>query len=407
MFGAALDQFKVVDLSGHIAGPLCAKLFADYGAEVIKVEPPGAGDPSRSIGPFFKDDPHPEKSLLFFYLNCNKQGVTLNLDTVLGRDTLLAIVKDADVLIESFPPGHMDRLGLGYSTLERLNPGLVVTSITPFGQNGPYRDYLGNDLIYYAMSGMMYASGAYHREPLKHGHPQSYYMGGMIAAYATSAALFSRALTGQGQHIDLSLQESVAAHHYDSATRYSYTGTIERRAPKVESGSFKGVRFEGIVPGKDGFISPTMQRGRPTAPFSEYVTFLGHPELDDERFADRQLIAEHRQELDDVLLPLIREWKKADYFNTFMSSGFVAGVVQTSEDLANCPQLEERGYFTEVEHPVIGRVKVPGEIFRLPECPWSLRSPAPLLGQHNEDVYCGKLGYAKERLVALRQLGVI
>ena len=407
MAATALGQFRIIDLSTHIAGPLCTKMFADYGAEVVKVEPPGAGDPSRNIGPFFKNDPHPEKSLLFFYLNCNKQGVTLNLETAAGRNILLSLIKDADALIESFPPGYLAKLGLGYEELEKINPGLVVTSITPFGQDGPYRDYAGNDLVYYAMSGMMYASGAHDREPLKHGHPQSYYMGGMIAAYATSAALFSRALTGQGQHIDLSLQESVAAHQYDSATRYSYTGTIERRAPKVESGSTKGTRFEGIVPGKDGYIAPTMQRGRPTAPFSDYVALLGHPELNDTKFASRQLIAEHREELDDVLLPLLKEWKKEDYFNTFMSEGFVAGVVQTSEDLVNCPQLKERGYYTEVEHPVIGKIKVPGEMFRLPECPWSLRSPAPLLGQHNEAVYCGELGYTKEDLVTLRQLRAI
>ena len=407
MTETALGQFRIIDLSTGVAGPLCTKMFADYGSEVIKVELPGSGDPSRSIGPFFHDDPHPEKSLLFFYLNCNKQGVTLNPETVAGKNLLLALIKDADTLVENFPAGYLESLALGYEELEKVNPGLVVTSITPFGQNGPHRDFAGNDLIYYAMSGMMYSSGAHDREPLKHGHPQSYYMGGMTAAYATSAALFSKALTGQGQHIDLSLQESVAAHHYDSATRYSYTGTIERRAPKVESGSFKGTRFEGIVPAKDGYIAPTMQRGRPTAPFHEYITLLGHPELDDDRFADRHLIAEHREALDEVLLPLLKQWDKAEYFNTFMSEGFVAGVVQTSEDLINCPQLKERGYFTEVVHPVIGRIKVPGEMFRLPECPWSMRRPAPLLGQHNEAVYCEKLGYTKKDLVAFRQQGII
>ena len=407
MTETALGQFRIIDLSTGVAGPLCTKMFADYGSEVIKVELPGSGDPSRSIGPFFHDDPHPEKSLLFFYLNCNKQGVTLNPETVAGKNLLLALIKDADTLVENFPAGYLESLALGYEELEKVNPGLVVTSITPFGQNGPHRDFAGNDLIYYAMSGMMYSSGAHDREPLKHGHPQSYYMGGMTAAYATSAALFSKALTGQGQHIDLSLQESVAAHHYDSATRYSYTGTIERRAPKVESGSFKGTRFEGIVPAKDGYIAPTMQRGRPTAPFHEYITLLGHPELDDDRFADRHLIAEHREALDEVLLPLLKQWDKAEYFNTFMSEGFVAGVVQTSEDLVNCPQLKERGYFVEVVHPVIGRIKVPGEMFRLPECPWSMRRPAPLLGQHNEAVYCDELGYTKKDLVAFRQQGVI
>ena len=159
MLDTALGQFKVIDLSTHIAGPLAAKMFADYGSEVLKVEPAPAGDPARCVGPFFHDDPHPEKSLLFFYLNCNKRGVSLNLETAAGRKLLLDLIKDADVLLESFPAGYLASLGLGYDELERVNPGLVVTSITPFGQFGPYRDYAGSDLVYYAMSGMMYSSG--------------------------------------------------------------------------------------------------------------------------------------------------------------------------------------------------------------------------------------------------------
>ena len=403
---SALGQFRVIDLSTDIAGPFCTKWLADYGADVIKVEPP-SGDPARSIGPFFKDDPHPEKSLLYFYLNCNKRGVTLNIETAAGRELLLSLLKDADVLIESYRPGFLDELGLGYSQLEQLNPGLIFTSIAPFGQTGPYRDYLGNDLIFYALSGMMYTSGAYGREPLKHGHPQSFYMGGITAAYATAAALFSRSLSGRGQHVDLSLYETVAAHEYGSSTRYVYTGTVERRAPKIESGSFKGTRFEGIVPAQDGYISPSLQRGRPRASFAEYAQLLGRTELDDARFATQELISQNGPEMDDVLLPGLKEWDKFDYFNTAMAEGYVAGVVQTPENLVNCPQLEERGYFTEVEHPIIGKIKVPGEMFRLPECPWSLQRPAPLLGQHNEEVYVGELGYTSQELVKLRQLGVV
>ncbi|MBM3924540.1 MAG: CoA transferase [SAR202 cluster bacterium] len=408
MPGLALDHFNVLDLSGNIAGPFCAKLLADYGAEVIKIEPPGHGDPARSAGPFFKDDPHPEKSLLYFYLNCNKRGVTLNLENSSGRKIFLELVKKADVLIESFLPGYMAKLGLGYEDLEKINPGLVVLSITHFGQDGPYKDYAGNDLAYYAMSGMMLTSGAYAREPLKHGHPQSYYMGGIIGSYTVSAALFSRYMTGEGQHIDLSLAECVAAHNYDSATRYVYSGTIERRAPKVEAFSTKGIQYEGIVPTKDGYISPTMQKGRPTAPFKEYATLLGHPELENPKYDTRQKVLDNREEVDDLLLPIIKnEWKKFDYYNTFMEEGFVAGVVQTSEDLVNCPQLDERGYFIGVEHPVIGKIKYPGEMFRLPDSPWSLRRPAPLLGQHNREVYCRELKYSKDDLVLLRQQGAI
>ncbi|MDP6102671.1 MAG: CoA transferase [Dehalococcoidia bacterium] len=398
---------RIIDLSTNVAGPFGAKLFADYGADVIKVESPRVGDPARRTGPFFHDDPHLEKSLLFMYLNNNKRGITLDIRTAAGRDAFRSLIESADALIENCAPGYLSGLGLGYKDLENINPQLVVTSVTSFGQSGPYSGYAGNDLVHYAMSGLMYASGAYDREPLKHGHPQSLYMGGMTAAYATSAALFGRSLIGRGQHVDLSLQEVVASHHYPGPTRYAYTGVIERRASKVEGGSLKGTRFEGIVPASDGYIGPSTQKGRQRPPFSEYAALLGRPDIDDPKFATPQLRNQNAQELDDVILPILREWSKFDYFNTTMSDDWVAGVVQTPEDLINCPQLEERDYWAEIDHPVIGKIKVPGEVFRLPESPWSLRSPAPLLGQHNEDVLCGDLGYTRQDLVLLRQQGVI
>ena len=403
----ALGQFRIIDLSTGIAGPFCTKYLADYGADVIKIELPGVGDQARSTGPFFHNEPHPEKSLLFLYLNCNKRGVTLDIQSASGREILLSLLKEADALIESYSPGFLAGLGLGYDELEEVNPGLVMTSITPFGQTGQYRDYSGNDLIYYAMSGIMYTSGAYDREPLKHGHPQSLYMGGMTAAYATSAALFSRTFTGEGQHIDLSLQEVATTHPFASTARYAYQGAIERRAPKREEGSIKGTRFEGIIPARDGYIGPTLQRGRQRPAFTEYAELLGRPDIDDPRFATQDLRNQHSEELDALLRPILREWKRLDYFNAAMADGWVAGAVQTSEDLVNCPQLDERGYFTEVEHPVIGKIKFPGELFRLPEAPWSLRYPAPLLGQHNQEIYCGELGYTREELVLLRQQGTI
>ena len=403
----ALGGFRVIDLTTHISGPFCTKLLADYGADVIKIEHPGRGDPSRTIGPFAHDDPHAEKSLLFFYLNCNKKGITLNIESVMGKKILLSLIKDADLLVESYSPGFLEHLGLGYSDLEKINPGLVFASISPFGQYGPHRDYVGNDLIYYAMSGMMYESGAYDREPLKHGHPQSYYMSGIIAAYTASAALYSKCITGYGQHIDLSLQESVASHNFNGPTRYTYTGTIERRAPKVENGSFKGTGFEGIVPSKDGYVSPTMQRGYSTSSFVDYVNALGYADIGEHKFTDDRLITKNVQEMSHIILPLIKQWNKQDYFNTLMSQGFVAGSVQTSEDISNCPQLKERGFFVEFDHPVIGPIKVPGPMFHLTEFTPNLGCPAPLLGQHNRNVYRDLLGIPDKRIVKLRQLGII
>ena len=401
-----LGQYRVLDLSTGISGPFAARLFGDYGSDVIKVESPGVGDPSRRLGPFHHDEPHPEKSLSYLYLNNNKRGVTLSLETAQGRQIFKEMLKKADGLIESYDPGYLDSLGLGYEEIEQINPRVVVTSITPFGRSGPYRDFQGNDLLYQAMGGIMYTSGAYGREPLKHGHPQTLWMGGIIAAYATSAALFTAMLNGQGQNIDLSMAEVAASHHYTSSIRYIYNGSIERRAPKIESGSTKGTKFEGIVSAQNGHIGPTFQKGRQRASFAEYVGLLGRADLDDARFATESDRQQHLEELDEILLPVLKEWNKFDYFNTTMSEGFVAAVVQTSEDLVNCPQLAEREYFTEIEHPVIGKTQIPGEVFRLPKAPWSTSRPAPILGQHNEEIY-SDLGYSRDDLLQLRRQGVI
>ena len=403
----ALEGLRVIDVSSGIPGPWCAKMLGDAGADVIKVETPAGGDESRRTGPFFEDDPHPEKSLLFLYLNCNKRGVTLDIKTHGGRKIFREMIKEADVLVEDSPPGHLDRLGLGYQDLDRINAGLVLTSITPFGQTGPYRDYQGSDLVYYAMSGIQYASGAHDREPLKHGHPQSLYMAGLSAGYVTLAAIYSRLMTGRGQHVDLSIMEVIASHYVDTALRYTYAGLIEKRAPKSDGGSFKGVGFDGIAPVSDGYVSPTIQRGRQQGTFADYAAFLGAPEIADPKFETRGGRNRHARELDEALLPVLKRWKKVDYFEAAAKDGWIVGLVQTSEELANSRQLYDRGFYAEVEHPVIGKIKLPGDYLELTQGPWSLRRPAPLLGQHNIDIFCGEMGYSREDLVHMRRTGAI
>src|SRR4030043_1673381 len=169
MLEQALSGVKIIDLTWYISGPYCAKLLADYGAEVIKVEKAGEGDPARRMGPFFKDDPHPEKSGLFLHLNTNKQGITLNLKTATGKKILKELVKDADILVENFRPHVMPGLGLDYETLKKVNPRLVMVSISSFGQTGPYREFKAAEIVEYAMGGEMYSTGIAGREPLKLG----------------------------------------------------------------------------------------------------------------------------------------------------------------------------------------------------------------------------------------------
>ncbi len=231
-----LDGIRVLDLGTEVSGPFCAKLLADYGADVIKVELPGVGDPARRMGPFADDDPHPEKSIPFLYINTNKRGVTLDTRNPTGRGLLEALLQTADVLVENVPPAHAEDLGLDYAGLTRNNPGLVVTSITAFGQSGPYRDYSATDLVNCAFSGLMYHTGDSDREPLRNSLNQSLYVAGINAAVATSAALLHRMATGRGQHVDVSAVECLAAHLVQPVPYYTYMGAIKGRRPVRGSG---------------------------------------------------------------------------------------------------------------------------------------------------------------------------
>jgi CoA:oxalate CoA-transferase len=407
MATTALDNIRVLDISDGISGAYCTKYLADYGADVIKIEEPNTGNTTRHMGPFFHDEPHREKSLLYFYLNCNKRSVTLDISKNTGKKIFLELLVKMDVLVENFQPGYLEQIGLTYEELKQKFPNLIILSLSSFGQTGPRSSHFGNDLIYYAMSGIMHISGAYGRSPLKHGHPQSYYMAGMTAAYTVTAALFSRLTNNSGQQIDVSLQEVSTSHHYNGPTRYSYTGAVESRATKIEGSSFKGVKFEGIVKSKDGYIGASSQQGRQRPLFSTYAEMLDIPELSDEKFSTNTGRIENAQELDEILLPILEQWNKYDYFDKTMSEGWVTGVVQTPEDLLNCPQLKNREYFIEVEHPIIGKITIPGEIFRLPNCPWKFTRTAPLLGQHNTEIYCQELNYNKDDVIILRQGGII
>ena len=205
MAEGALDDVKVLDLSTDVAGPYCTKILAEYGADVIKVEEPGLGDITRREGPFPNDEPDPEKSGLFLFLNTNKKGVTLNLKVSAGIKILKELIQDADILVESFPPGTMASLGLDYETLEKINPKLIMASITDFGQSGPYRDYQATDIIHYALGGFSNLSGNCDREPVQHALNQAQFMTARNAHVAILAALYFQRETGTGQYIDVSI----------------------------------------------------------------------------------------------------------------------------------------------------------------------------------------------------------
>jgi len=398
MIPLALDDLLVLDISQGIAGPLCARLLGDFGADVIKVEPPG-GECGRRMPPFFQDDPHPEKSLFFLQLNLNKRGVTVDLRTPRGADIFRTLVRRADVVVESFPPGYLASLGLDHASLERESPGLVMTSITPFGQDGPHSHYKGGEIVAYAMSGIMSISGTTDREPLKHGGFQAQYEAGFNGTLATLFTLLLRDTTGIGQHVDVSVQEVVNSTMVINQPFYSWTGGVQgRRRPE-------GAMFGNVMPCKDGYFVGQAGGG---AAWDDVADFYGREELKDERFADAVQRIVNGQELDEILIDAAKDRTMAEMFRTASEQyRMLFGIVQTPADLAACPQLEARDFYQEVEHPVIGTIKVPFRLWNMSESPARYRRPAPLLGQHNREVYGEILGYTEQETDGLRAARVI
>jgi len=402
----ALSDLKVVDLTWHIAGPYCSKLLADYGAEVIKIERPGTGDPTRRMGPFFHDDPHPEKSGLFLHLNTNKRSITLNLKAATGRKILKELVKDADLLVESFRPRVMPALGLDYETLQQVNPRLLMVSISSFGQTGPYRDFKATEIVEYAMGGEMCSTGIANREPLKLGGNVVQYQAGTVAAVAVMGALIAARMRGEGQHIDVSIMETQAG----STDRrivyllgYGCAGVLTTRWPPPREAVRMLIMPQGVYPCKDGFINTlSLPQWWP-----RYIQAMDMPELKDDPRFQNIFSPEAGMEFDAIWYSWLADHTRAELFEKFLDAKIASAPVNTPADLLDNVHLKARDYFTEIDHPYTGKVVYPGAPVKMTESPWQVRRPAPLLGQHNEEILCGQLGYTREDLVKLRESGVI
>lgn len=397
----ALGHLKVLDLTHYIAGPYCTKQLAGLGAEVIKVERPGSGDGARSMGPFYGDDPHPEKSLLFFYLNDNKKSITLNLKTELGRRIVKELVKDADILVENFEPRVMPSLGLSYETLRDINPHLIMTSISNFGQTGPYRDYKAQDIIAYALGGMLYETGSYEREPLKHGLSQAQMIAGLNASAGTMTALYHQRESGVGQQVDVSIQEGVNRMMNFFAMWYTWNGAIWRRRPK--GGSLYVGGLTEIMPCKDGWTAPLVYRDE----WDRFVAFADIPELLEPKFADHAQRSVNVNEMVQHITAAFAKREKQELFESAQEWGFPWATVQDCSDIAKCPQLEGRGFWAEPEHPVMGKLRMPGRPYLMTRTPWQTATSAPLLGQHNREIYVERLGYSRIDLIKMRESGVV
>ena len=392
----ALSGTRVLDLTHYIAGPFCTKMLADYGAEVVKVERPGWGDAARRMGPFLNDEPHPERSGLFLYLNTNKKSITLNLKSAAGVKIFKELVKHADILVENFSPRVMPSLGLDYETLKKVNPKLVMTSISNFGQTGPYRDYRATDLNIWGLSGIMYELGEPDREPLRIGNNVSEYVAGLYGALVSLAALYYCDETGKGQHLDVSILETFHTMQPSMTVVYSYAGFIRKRA---------GIRFPwGILPCKDGYVGfylPTQTHWESLCALMEMPELREKPEYETPMMRE-----ERREEITAIIVSWLKDKLMEDVFHAAQELRLPLTIVPNPEQLLNTPQHKAREYFVQIEHPETGVLTYPGAPFKLSETPWRA-GQAPLLGEHNEEIYGKQLGYSKEDLVKLKEGGVI
>jgi crotonobetainyl-CoA:carnitine CoA-transferase CaiB-like acyl-CoA transferase len=406
---SGLSDVRVIDLTQEVAGPYATCLLGGFGADVIKVEPPGAGDPTRGRGPFPNDEPNPEKSAPFLYLNRNKRGVTLNLRTETGKQLLLALVEIADAVVESFEPGTLESLGLGHEALKGRNPSLVVTSVTNFGQTGPYRRFKGGELVLDALGGWIFLTGFPEREPVKPGLFQAQYSAGLNAAIHTLAALNVRQALGQGRSIDVSIMETAVHFVGSSISTYSSGGDTQVRAGSW-TGMMKGWAGPRSHPTeiyecKDGHVGVAVQT---QGQWEMFALVLDIPALkEDPRFATGYSErGRYARELNEVVAPWFMERTRREIFDILGEYRIPCGMAYTAEEILSDPQHEAVGFFKELEQADGSALPFPSPPLHGADLAWRMER-APGLGEHNAAVYSGLLGYSKKDVAGLRNKGVI
>ena len=394
---AALSDLRIIDLSTNVAGPFCTKLFADYGADVIKVESTEEVDEARTLGPFPSKDENAEASGMFLYLNTNKRGITLNLGSEQGKILFRELAGTADVVVESFPPGAMERFGLGFDALQEMRPGIVLTSITPFGQSGPWRDYQATDLVQSAVSGLSYLNGVPEREPLKEPGYESEVQAGVCAFAGTMTAVYHRNAGGPGRHVDVSILEAATSTLTPQLLMALHSGvSSQRHAMGLPT---------GLVPCKDGYIFLNVRHEQT---WQQLWRFFGEPELaGDPRFATAADRRTKSRELEEFLAPRLARYTMEELYHGLSKLRILVGMALDIPHLMVDPHLKEREFFVRSQHPVAGEMSFPGAPFKLSKTPWVLLGPAPLIGEHNGEIYAGLLGHNPTELERWYAEGVI
>lgn len=397
---SALQGLRVLDLAGE-RGAFCGKLLADMGADVIKIEPPG-GDHARSIGPFLQGTAHPQKSLSFWYNNTSKRGITLDIESDEGLEIFRSLARRADVMLEGFAPGYLKDLELDHEALVKVNPRLTVTSISSFGQTGPYKDYLSCDLVASALGGQMYVCGDVDTPPLNPCGEQAYLVASIFGAIGTLMALHHRHSSGRGQHVDISMHECLAGVLEHVNVQYFYEGVVARR-----QGSLHWDNAFRVFLCRDGSILLSLFREWDTV--VEWLDSEGMAgDLKDEKWRDP--IARYR-EVEHVIAVLER-WASEHTVGELMAQGQLMhlpwGAVNSLRSLRENPQLLERGFFVDVAHPEHrASFAYPGAPYRFSRTPWRVWRRAPLVGEHNQEILGGELGLSMAEIAELARKEIL
>ncbi len=408
MAEGALGDLKIVELADMIAGPFCTRVMADLGAEVIKVEKPRDGDLARQRGPFPHHEPHPERSTLFLYLNTNKRGITLDFSKPAGVRLFRALVKDADILVEAQKPGALTALGLGYDHLKALNPGLIMASISPFGQTGPYKDYKAYDLNCYHFGVVGYetpfnqVTDPTTQPPLKAAGEQADFLTGWTTAAAIMCAVHWRHLTGEGQHVDLAAIEAVANMIRPNYPFYYYEPPDGPNRQRLSKRQEWGLPW--VWPCRDGYVAILAITDQH---WYALKALLGQPEwMEDELFKTPQGRFMHADVIKSLLETWLQEHARDEIYKNGQALHLPIFPVQNLTEVMATRHFHEREFFVSQEVPGAGSVLLPGPPFKMSLTPWSLRRPAPRLGQHNTHVY-SDLGLSAAEIARLQEEGVI
>ena len=393
----SLPGLRVIDASQVMAGPYCAMLLADHGADVVKVEPPEVGDTTRrGLGEIQSWG----ESAAFLAVNRNKRSLSVNLKDERGRDVLHRLARAADVLIESYRPGTAERLGIGYEALAEVNPGLVYASISGFGATGPYAERGGYDIIMQGASGIMSVTGETGGDPAKAGVPLTDIGAGTLCAFGILAALSARARTGRGQRVDTSLFEAGLVYGAWEATELWSSGRVPGPLGSAHrmSAPYQAIRTS------DGHITIGAFTDRL---WQQAAEVFGHPEwVGDDRFATGQSRLSHRGELIELIESVTLTEPAHAWLDRLHAAGVPAGPVNDYEEAFSDPQTRAREMVVEAEHPQAGTIRMLGVPVKLSDTPGGIRRRPPMLGEHNDEVLA-ELGYSEAEREALHADGVV